>query len=62
MCVINNAYATIMVFLFQHRDTADNNPDTPFEFTAENKKVKLASVLNSIIGGFTDVAFHYLYL
>uniref|UniRef100_A0A0N7ZAF7 Uncharacterized protein n=1 Tax=Scylla olivacea TaxID=85551 RepID=A0A0N7ZAF7_SCYOL len=24
--------------LFVHRDTAQNNPDTPFEFTAENKK------------------------
>ena len=24
---------------FQHRDTADNNSDTPFEFTAENLKV-----------------------
>uniref|UniRef100_A0A7N6B861 NADH dehydrogenase [ubiquinone] flavoprotein 2, mitochondrial n=1 Tax=Anabas testudineus TaxID=64144 RepID=A0A7N6B861_ANATE len=25
--------------IFVHRDTPDNNPDTPFEFTAENKKV-----------------------
>ncbi|CAL8369580.1 unnamed protein product [Boreogadus saida] len=24
--------------IFVHRDTADNNPDTPFEFTAENLK------------------------
>lgn len=24
---------------FQHRDTPDNNADTPFEFTEENKKV-----------------------
>uniref|UniRef100_A0A672IWU0 NADH dehydrogenase [ubiquinone] flavoprotein 2, mitochondrial n=1 Tax=Salarias fasciatus TaxID=181472 RepID=A0A672IWU0_SALFA len=25
--------------IFVHRDTPDNNPDTPFEFTEENKKV-----------------------
>uniref|UniRef100_A0A3B4DZZ8 NADH dehydrogenase [ubiquinone] flavoprotein 2, mitochondrial n=1 Tax=Pygocentrus nattereri TaxID=42514 RepID=A0A3B4DZZ8_PYGNA len=25
--------------IFLHRDTADNNPDTPFEFTLENMKV-----------------------
>ncbi|TWW73740.1 NADH dehydrogenase [ubiquinone] flavoprotein 2, mitochondrial [Takifugu flavidus] len=25
--------------IFVHRDTADNNPETPFEFTEENKKV-----------------------
>uniref|UniRef100_A0A8C6TZI3 NADH dehydrogenase [ubiquinone] flavoprotein 2, mitochondrial n=1 Tax=Neogobius melanostomus TaxID=47308 RepID=A0A8C6TZI3_9GOBI len=24
--------------IFVHRDTPDNNPDTPFEFTAENKQ------------------------
>uniref|UniRef100_A0A8C7YPE2 NADH dehydrogenase [ubiquinone] flavoprotein 2, mitochondrial n=1 Tax=Oryzias sinensis TaxID=183150 RepID=A0A8C7YPE2_9TELE len=25
--------------IFVHRDTPDNNPDTPFEFTEQNKKV-----------------------
>ena len=25
--------------IFVHRDTDENNPDTPFEFTPENKKV-----------------------
>ncbi|XP_062843408.1 NADH dehydrogenase [ubiquinone] flavoprotein 2, mitochondrial [Trichomycterus rosablanca] len=32
--------------LFVHRDTADNNPDTPFEFTPENLKRVEAIISN----------------
>lgn len=44
-----------VVFLFQHRDTPDNNPDIPFEFTEENKKVRLTSGLSSRGRGRTNV-------
>lgn len=30
---------------FQHRDSDENNPDTPFEFTAENMKVNISLAL-----------------
>jgi len=30
--------------LFVHRDSPEDNPDLPFEFTAENKKVGWHSV------------------
>ncbi|XP_076149968.1 NADH dehydrogenase [ubiquinone] flavoprotein 2, mitochondrial [Alosa pseudoharengus] len=32
--------------IFVHRDTPDNNPDTPFEFTSENMKRIEAIILN----------------
>ena len=38
MCATKQ-FSTMTLFHFQHRDTADNNPDTPFEFTADNLKV-----------------------
>lgn len=40
---VNNVF-----FLFQHRDTPDNNADTPFEFTEENLKVGVTSVLSHL--------------
>ena len=35
----------LFIQYFQHRDTPDNNPDTPFEFTSENLKVSSTSHL-----------------
>ncbi|XP_063075824.1 NADH dehydrogenase [ubiquinone] flavoprotein 2, mitochondrial [Engraulis encrasicolus] len=35
--------------IFVHRDTPDNNPDTPFEFTAENMKR-----IEAIIGNYPE--------
>jgi len=32
--------------LFVHRDTPENNADTPFEFTPENVEVKTSHVFN----------------
>lgn len=34
------------IFNFQHRHTADNNPDTPFEFSPENIKVSVTPLDN----------------
>lgn len=30
----------LFFLLLKHRDSPENNPDTPFEFTPENKKVR----------------------
>uniref|UniRef100_A0A4W6FNK3 NADH dehydrogenase [ubiquinone] flavoprotein 2, mitochondrial n=1 Tax=Lates calcarifer TaxID=8187 RepID=A0A4W6FNK3_LATCA len=43
--------------IFVHRDTPDNNPDTPFEFTEENKKV--AEVLDVAPMRVYEVATFY---
>lgn len=37
--------------LFVHRDTPEDNPDIPFEFTPENKKVSLVINGNRTIKG-----------
>lgn len=50
---VNNV--NTVVFVFQHRDTPDNNADTPFEFTEESKKVCLPSVLRGTLRGRTAV-------
>ena len=35
-CIFSHFY---LVLCLQHRDTPENNADTPFEFTPENLKV-----------------------
>ena len=37
-----------MQFVLKHRDTPENNKDTPFEFTMENKKVIIKHLLIAI--------------
>lgn len=39
---LRQLFLICLFFLFfsQHRDTPENNPDTPFEFTPENLKVR----------------------
>ena len=49
--------------MFVHRDSEANNPDTPFEFTAENLKVIINDILDlaSIESGklrFEKIAFN----
>lgn len=41
----------LFVVLFKHRDSPENNADTPFEFTEENKKVcwKLTLIVSLLI-------------
>ena len=38
MYVSTNFFIHTNVSYFQHRDTAENNPNIPFEFNADNKK------------------------
>uniref|UniRef100_A0A3B4CCV2 NADH dehydrogenase [ubiquinone] flavoprotein 2, mitochondrial n=1 Tax=Pygocentrus nattereri TaxID=42514 RepID=A0A3B4CCV2_PYGNA len=41
--------------IFLHRDTADNNPDTPFEFTLENMK-RVEAIINNYPKGHKQAA------
>ncbi|XP_077982736.1 NADH dehydrogenase [ubiquinone] flavoprotein 2, mitochondrial-like [Glandiceps talaboti] len=41
--------------LFVHRDTPDNNPDTPFEFTADNMK-RVNDIISNYPEGHTAAA------
>ncbi|KAK2546210.1 NADH dehydrogenase [ubiquinone] flavoprotein 2, mitochondrial [Columba livia] len=41
--------------LFVHRDSPENNPDTPFEFTPENQK-RIEAIVNSYPGGHKSAA------
>jgi NADH dehydrogenase (ubiquinone) flavoprotein 2 len=34
-------FGKLFFFFVKHRDTPENNPDTPFDFTPENYKVRL---------------------
>ncbi|NXW01635.1 NDUV2 dehydrogenase, partial [Fregetta grallaria] len=38
-----------------HRDSPENNPDTPFEFTAENQK-RIEAIINNYPGGHKSAA------
>lgn len=37
--IISNPRQKVSPLYFQHRDTPENNADTPFSFTADNLKV-----------------------
>ncbi|KAK7944672.1 hypothetical protein WMY93_000400 [Mugilogobius chulae] len=41
--------------IFVHRDTPDNNPDTPFEFTEENKK-RIEAIISNYPHGHKQAA------
>ncbi|XP_063182629.1 NADH dehydrogenase [ubiquinone] flavoprotein 2, mitochondrial isoform X2 [Chroicocephalus ridibundus] len=41
--------------LFVHRDSPENNPDTPFEFTPENQK-RIEAIINNYPGGHKSAA------
>ncbi|KAM6445158.1 NADH dehydrogenase [ubiquinone] flavoprotein 2, mitochondrial [Rhynochetos jubatus] len=41
--------------LFVHRDSPENNPDTPFEFTAENQK-RIEAIISNYPGGHKSAA------
>nr|XP_009665429.1 PREDICTED: NADH dehydrogenase [ubiquinone] flavoprotein 2, mitochondrial [Struthio camelus australis] len=41
--------------LFVHRDSPENNPDTPFEFTPENQK-RIEAIVNNYPGGHKSAA------
>ncbi|EMP33421.1 NADH dehydrogenase [ubiquinone] flavoprotein 2 [Chelonia mydas] len=56
-CVCEKSYFETFYFLFslQHRDTPENNPDTPFDFTPENYK-RIEAIVNHYPEGHRSAA------